>query len=221
MTKMRRTLLNSIEELKVSVLEMANLVIFNIEESLKAFTSNDNELAESVITKDLEVDKYEEEIAKQALKILWKEQPLASDLRLVTGILKLITDLERIGDHASDIAEITIKINKVGNDRLLNLTKKMSKLAKTMVLESVEALFKIDVDVAKHVIISDDQVDLLFQIIMEAIVKDIKNDLEDPHFSVYLLMVAKYLERIADHAVNIAEWIIFIDSGSHRKTSLF
>lgn len=221
MTKMRRTLLNSIEELKVSVLEMANFVILNIEESLKAFTSNDNELAESVITKDLEVDKYEEEIAKQALKILWKEQPLASDLRLVTGILKLITDLERIGDHASDIAEITIKINKVGNDRLLNLTKKMSKLAKTMVLESVEALFKIDVDVAKHVIISDDQVDLLFQIIMEAIVKDIKNDLEDPHFSVYLLMVAKYLERIADHAVNIAEWIIFIDSGSHRKTSLF
>lgn len=221
MTKMRRTLLNSIEELKLSVLEMANLVIKNIEESLDAFSNNNNNLAESVITKDLEVDKYEEEIAKQALKILWKEQPLASDLRLVTGILKLITDLERIGDHASDIAEITIKINKVGNKRLLDLTKKMSKLAQTMVLESVEALFKIDVQVAKHVIISDDQVDQLFQIIMEAIVKDIKNDLEDPHFSVYLLMVAKYLERIADHAVNIAEWIIFIDSGSHRKTSLF
>lgn len=221
MTQMRRSLLKSIEELKENVLKMANMVISNINESLNSFIKNDNNLAAKVVLKDVEVDNYEEEIAKQALKILWKEQPLASDLRLVTGILKLITDLERIGDHAIDIAEITMKLSKTENKRLIPLISEMSEKAQEMVLNSVNALFKIDTDMAKYVIISDDKVDQIFDLIMESIIKDIKEDKEDPNFLVYLLMVAKYIERIADHAVNISEWIIYIESGNHRKTSLF
>lgn len=221
MTTMRRTLLNSIEELKNEVTNMANLVVSNIGESLKAFIENDVKTAEQVVVKDVEVDRYEEEIAKQALKIIWKEQPLAGDLRLVTGILKLITDLERIGDHAIDIAEITIKTSNIINQRLLPLTTQMATIAQKMVLDSINALFKIDVEQAKRVIIEDDKVDQIFALIMESIVKDLKEDTRDPNFAVYLLMVAKYIERIGDHAVNICEWIIFIESGSHRKTSLF
>lgn len=221
MTQMRRSLLNSIDSLKEEVTKMANLVVSNIHESLKAFINNDIELATLVVVKDEEVDRYEEEIAKQALKILWKEQPLAGDLRLVTGILKLITDLERIGDHAIDIAEITIKTANLTDKRLLPLITKMTEIAQNMVLESIESLFKIDVEQAKHVIIEDDKVDQIFNIILENIVKEIKADLHDPHYLVYLLMVAKYIERIGDHAVNICEWIIFIESGSHKKTSLF
>lgn len=221
MTTMRRTLLNSIEELKGDVLKMATLVVTNIQESLKAFIDNDVKLASLVVVKDEEVDRYEEEIAKKALKILWKEQPLAGDLRLVTGILKLITDLERIGDHAIDIAEITIKVANVNNKRLLPLTTKMSDIAQKMVLDSINALFIIDIEMAKRVIIEDDKVDQIFNLILETIVKDIKDDSQNPNFLVYLLMVAKYIERIGDHAVNICEWIIFIESGSHKKTSLF
>lgn len=221
MTTMRRTLLNSIDELKSDVLKMANMVNENINEGLKAFITNDINLAKQVVVKDEEVDKFEEEIAKNALKIIWKEQPLASDLRLVTGILKLITDLERIGDHAIDIAEIAIKTADINNERLLPLTSKMSEVAQKMVLESIDALFKIDVELAKKVISDDDKVDQIFNLILEQIVKGLKEEVRDPNFLVYLLMVAKYIERIGDHAVNICEWIIFIESGSHRKTSLF
>lgn len=218
---LRKGLQDAIDELKNDVLKMAKMVVSNINDSIKAFREFDTILAKEVILRDDEVDKYEELIAKDALKIIWKEQPVAGDLRFVTGILKLITDLERIGDHATDIAEITLHTENVKNERLMPLTLQMADIAKSMVLDSTAALFKIDVDMAKDVIEKDDEVDSIFSQLIEKMTNVLKEGKTDPEFVVYLLMIAKYIERIGDHAVNIAEWIIFISSGSHKNTALF
>lgn len=162
----------------------------------------------------------EDVISKKVLEIIWKEQPLASDLRLVTGIYKLITDLERIGDHARDIANITIKTHKLDHERLLPITIKMAKIANQMVLDSVEAFFKIDVNLAIDTINKDDEVDSLFNELTLLAIDDFKHNKIDHEFGVYLLFVAKYIERIADHATNICEWLIYIVRGSPRITSI-
>ncbi|MDY0276913.1 MAG: phosphate signaling complex protein PhoU [Acholeplasma sp.] len=221
MTAMRKGLEVAIEELRLDVLKMTKQVIANINDSLEAFKNNDSKLANEIIKRDDDVDKLEEIISKDALKIIWKEQPVARDLRFVTGILKLITDLERIGDHATDIAEITLHTTEIKNKRLLPITLQMADIAKTMVFDSTVALFKIDVEMAKAVIATDDQVDEYFNNIVKKMAEVLKEEKDDPEFIIYLLMVAKYIERIADHAVNIAEWVIFISSGEHKNTPLF
>jgi len=218
---LRQSLLQSIEELKKEVAAMADLALANLREGLVAFKTSDQELAQEVMRKDDEVDRYEEEIAKQALKIIWKEQPVASDLRLVTGILKLITDLERIGDHASDIAEMTLHLEKSRNSRVMPISSKMAEIVEEMVLESIQSLVKVDADLAKKVIAQDDSVDLLFQQLITKMTRELKEDKLDPNEAIYVLMVGKYFERVGDHAVNIAEWIIFMKSGMHKNTLLF
>jgi len=218
---LRQSLLQSIEELKKEVAAMADLALANLREGLVAFKTSDQELANQVMRKDDEVDRYEEEIAKQALKIIWKEQPVASDLRLVTGILKLITDLERIGDHASDIAEMTLHLDKTRNMRVMPISSKMAEIVEEMVLESIQALVKVDVELARKVIGRDDAVDDLFQQLISKMTKELKEDKLDPNEAIYVLMVGKYFERVGDHAVNIAEWIIFMKSGTHKNTLLF
>ena len=218
---LRQSLLSSIEELKKEVASMADLALDNLREGLKAFKTNDLRLAEEVIKKDEEVDRYEEEIAKQALKIIWKEQPVASDLRLVTGILKLITDLERIGDHASDVAEMTLHLTDSRNQRVMPITSKMAERVEQMVLKSIQGLVRVDEKLAKEVIDEDDEVDDLFQSLILKMTSELKNDNIDPNEAIYILMVAKYFERVGDHAVNIAQWIIFMAKGTHKNTLLF
>jgi len=219
--KPRQTLVESIEVLKKDVANMADLALQNLRDGLQAFKTENFELAKQVIKKDDEVDNYEEEIAKQALKIIWKEQPLASDLRLVTGILKLITDLERIGDHATDIAEMTLHLEAARNARVLPITTQMAEAVEIMVLESIKALVKVDVDKAKEVIARDDEVDALFKKLIDKMTSELKDDKIEANEAIYVLMVAKYFERVGDHAVNIAEWIIFMSQGTHKNTSLF
>jgi phosphate transport system protein len=200
---------------------MADLALSNIREGLYAFKNNDQNLAREVMAKDVEVDRYEEEIAKKALQIIWREQPLASDLRLVTGILKLITDIERIGDHASDIAEMTLHLDDQRNKRLLPITSKMAEIVEQMVLSSIQGLVNVDQVIANQVIETDDLVDDLFNQLILKMTLELKEDKVDPNEAIYVLMVAKYFERIGDHAVNIAEWIIFMVSGKHKNTPLF
>ncbi|MDX9692174.1 MAG: phosphate signaling complex protein PhoU [Acholeplasmataceae bacterium] len=218
---LRASLMASIEALKKEVALMADFALANLREGLKSFKTNDFELAKEVMRKDEEVDRYEEEIAKQALKIIWKEQPVASDLRLVTGILKLITDLERIGDHASDIAEMTLHLENTRNSRVMPISTMMSEIVEEMVLKSIQALVMVDEELAKTIISKDDEVDELFQKLIIKMTTELKNEKIDPNEAIYTLMVAKYLERVGDHAVNIAEWIIFMVSGKHKNTLLF
>jgi len=217
----RQTLIDAIQTLKKDVIQMADLALSNVKAGLNAFKENDLEAARRIMGLDDEVDRLEEQIAKDALKIIWREQPLASDLRLVTGILKLITDLERIGDHASDIAEMTLHLSDRTNKRMLPLTTRMIEVIERMVLSSVEALVKVDGEAAKKVISMDDEVDDLFDQVVLKMTNLLKNDKIDPNDAIHILMVAKYIERIGDHAVNIAEWIIFIGTGRHKRTDLF
>lgn len=213
--------MTSIEELKKEVASMADLALSNLREGLKAFKTNDLVLAREVMAKDEDVDQYEEEIAKQALKIIWKEQPVAGDLRLVTGILKLITDLERIGDHASDVAEMTLHLSDARNQRVMPITSKMAEHVERMVLKSIEGLVKVDEKLAYEVISEDDEVDDLFQNLISKMTQELKDDHIEPNEAIYILMVAKYFERVGDHAVNIAQWIIFMVKGTHKNTLLF
>jgi phosphate transport system protein len=218
---LRQSLMTSIEELKKEVASMADLALSNLREGLKAFKTNDLVLAREVMAKDEDVDQYEEEIAKQALKIIWKEQPVAGDLRLVTGILKLITDLERIGDHASDVAEMTLHLSDARNQRVMPITSKMAEHVERMVLKSIEGLVKVDEKLAYEVISEDDEVDDLFQNLISKMTQELKDDHIEPNEAIYILMVAKYFERVGDHAVNIAQWIIFMVKGTHKNTLLF
>ncbi|MDY0295561.1 MAG: phosphate signaling complex protein PhoU [Acholeplasmataceae bacterium] len=218
---LRQSLLTSIEELKKEVANMADLALSNLREGLKAFKTNDLVLAKEVMAKDEDVDQYEEEIAKQALKIIWKEQPVAGDLRLVTGILKLITDLERIGDHASDVAEMTLHLSDARNQRVMPITSKMAERVEKMVLKSIEGLVKVDDKLANEVISEDDEVDDLFKTLISKMTQELKEDHIEPNEAIYILMVAKYFERVGDHAVNIAQWIIFMSKGTHKNTLLF
>lgn len=218
---LRQSLMTSIEELKKEVASMADLALSNLREGLKAFKTNDLVLAKEVMAKDEDVDQYEEEIAKQALKIIWKEQPVAGDLRLVTGILKLITDLERIGDHASDVAEMTLHLSDARNQRVMLITSKMAEHVERMVLKSIEGLVKVDEKLANEVISEDDEVDDLFQNLISKMSQELKDDHIEPNEAIYILMVAKYFERVGDHAVNIAQWIIFMVKGTHKNTLLF
>jgi len=218
---LRQTLEQAIEDLKKEVAKMADFALYNLREGLNAFKTTNFELARQVMKADDEVDRFEEEIAKMALKIIWKEQPVASDLRLVTGILKLITDLERIGDHASDIAEMTLHLEDNRNQRVLPLTSKMAEIVEEMVLKSIQALVRVDESLAETIIQTDESVDQLFQDVISYITAELKKETIDPNEAIYVLMVAKYFERVGDHAVNIAEWIIFIAKGKHKNTMLF
>ena len=218
---MRQTLEESIQILKKDVADMADHALNNLKDGLKAFKTEDFKLAKEVIKRDDIIDSFEEDIAKQALKIIWKEQPLASDLRLVTGILKLITDLERIGDHATDVAEMTLHLEPQRNLRVLPITEQMAEDVEKMVLESIKALVNIDVIKAKEVIEKDKDVNKLFKKLINKMTSELKNDKIDANEAIYVLMVAKYFERVGDHACNIAEWIIFMDQGTHKDTPLF
>lgn len=218
---LRQALEQAVEALKTSVVTMADMALANLREGLKAFKTNDLTLAEKVIKLDDEVDRMEEEIARDALRIIWREQPLAGDLRLVTGILKLITDLERIGDHASDIAEMTLHLEDLHNPRLMPITTRMAEGVEAMVLSSIQALIKVDVTIAQSVIDADDEIDQLFQQVVKKIALELKHDKIDPNEAIYVLMVAKYFERVGDHAGNIAEWVVFMVTGEHKQTPLF
>ncbi|CCV63748.1 Phosphate uptake regulator [Alteracholeplasma palmae J233] len=221
MPALRTGLLVAVEEIKTDVVTMADLVLKQIKDSLVAFKENDVNKAQVIIGQDDAVDKMEEDIAKKALRIIWKEQPLAQDLRLVTGILKLITDIERIGDHACDIAEITLHLSNIPNKRVIPVITEMSLKSEEMVLLAIEALVTQDKEKANTVIALDDKVDELFSNIMKKIAQALKDDGIDQEYALSLLMIAKYIERISDHAVNIAEWIIFIVTGNHKTTALF
>lgn len=221
MSALRASLLKAIEELKGEVVTMADLVLNNINESFLDFKTNNLTKAESLMKADDQVDQLEEDISKAALRVIWKEQPYAQDLRVVTGILKLVTDLERIGDHATDIAEQTIHIGDLKNQRLLPKTTIMSEAAYQMVLNAINAFVKQDIQLARQVIEDDDIVDAQFNDVMASVTEQIKNDSIDSQYAVSVIMVAKYMERVADHAVNLAEWTIFMITGEHKKTPLF
>ena len=202
-------------QLNDELIEMGELIEKAIEDTIKALVSQDVELANTVINMDDEIDAKEKEIENLCLKLLLQQQPVAKDLRLISSALKMITDMERIGDHATDISEITIELSSQKYIKKLEHIQQMSKETMVMLVQSIEAFVNKDIDKARNVIEQDDIVDNLFITVKRELIGMIHENVDAGEQATDLLMVAKYLERIGDHATNISEWVIFSITGSH------
>ena len=197
------------------LIEMGSLCEEVIALSSRALTEGDRELAAKVAPLDEEIDQKERAIESLCLKLLLQQQPVARDLRQISAALKMITDMERIGDQAEDISEIIIYLDgrTAEHDDLL---RSMARATIKMVTESVDAYVKHDTILAEKVIADDDTVDDYFEQVKRALIGKIAANPDDGEYALDLLMIAKYFERIGDHAVNIAEWVIFSITGVHN-----
>ena len=198
------------------LIEMGALCEEAIALAAKALTDKDKTMAAKVAAMDAEIDQKERNIESMCLKLLLQQQPVAKDLRQISAALKMITDMERIGDQAEDISEIVITLDGryAENSALL---KGMAESTIQMVTESVDAYVKRDTALAQQVIKMDDIVDDYFDQVKAELISKIAGEPADSEYALDLLMIAKYLERIGDHAVNIAEWVIFSVTGRHGE----
>ena len=212
---MRSQFDQQLAQLHRELIEMGALCEEVIALSSQALTEGDASLARRVAPLDRDIDRKERDIESLCLKLLLQQQPVARDLRQISAALKMITDLERIGDQADDIAEIILS----RGDRLLTADgtlRAMARAAIRMVSESVDAYVRQDVALAERVIASDDEVDEDFERIKRRLIDGISSGTEDGESVLDLVMIAKYYERIADHATNIAEWVEFSVTGVHK-----
>ena len=206
---MRKQFTSQLSQLNNSLIEMGALIENSIALAVKALILQDKKMAEEAISADLAINEKEKEIEALCIKLILHQQPIARDLRMISAALKMITDMERIGDHAADISEITILLSEKKYIKNLDHIPQMAEAAIKMVTDSIDAYVKKDSDLAKHVIQYDDIIDNLFIKIKDDLIDLIHKDKNNGEQALDLLMVAKYFERIGDHAVNIAEWAIF------------
>jgi len=211
---MRNKFEEQLELLNIELIEMGSLCEQTISNAIKSLITSDVKLANQVMEKDTEIDNKEREIESLCLKMLLQQQPVARDLRQISSALKMITDMERIGDQAADIAEIVTVANISAND-FLDIAK-MAEATMKMVTESIDAYVRHDLELAKKVIEYDDIVDNYFVQIKNELIELIGQDVKNGEFAIDLLMIAKYFERIGDHATNIAEWVEFSITGEHK-----
>lgn len=212
---MRNRFDRQLVQLNNELIEMGGMIEKAISDTVKALVNHDIELASNVIEYDEEIDHQEREIEQLCLKLLLQQQPVAKDLRLISAALKMITDMERIGDHATDISEITIELSKESYIKKLDHIQQMAKETMVMLVQSVEAFVNKDMDKARTVIVHDDVVDDLFNKVKAELIAMIHEDVNAGEQASDLLMAAKYFERIGDHATNISEWVIFSITGQH------
>ena len=202
--------------LKRELIEMGALCEEVIALAAQSLAEGDTALSARVSLLDEEIDRKEREIESLCLKLLLQQQPVARDLRQISAALKMITDMERIGDQAEDIAEIVAFLGGRGTEDS-ELLRDMARSTIRMVSGSVDAYVKRDVPLAEKVIAEDDVVDDYFARVKQALISRIAADPADGEFALDVLMIAKYFERIGDHAVNIAEWVIFSVTGEHKE----
>ena len=212
---MRNRFDRQLVQLNNELIEMGGMIEKAISDTVKALVNQDIELASNVIEYDEEIDHQEREIEQLCLKLLLQQQPVAKDLRLISAALKMITDMERIGDHATDISEITIELSKESYIKKLDHIQQMAKETMVMLVQSVEAFVNKDMDKARTVIVHDDVVDDLFNKVKAELIAMIHEDVNAGEQASDLLMASKYFERIGDHATNISEWVIFSITGQH------
>jgi len=204
-------------ELNDMLLEMGALVEKTITMAAKALIEQDVELAKKAAEEDEYIDKIEKDIEALCLKLLLQQQPVARDLRLISAALKMITDMERIGDQAADISEIVVMMNGAPYARKLEHIPQMATATVKMVTDSIDAYVKKDLVLAKSVIKYDDVVDDLFDKVKFDLIALIRSGDPNSEQAIDLLMIAKYFERIGDHARNIAKWVVFSIKGRKIK----
>lgn len=211
----RQSFDKELEYLQNLMVKMSGLVEESIENSILALKKQDLDLAKQVYESDDTIDDLESKIEKVCINLIARQQPLAKDLRTISTALKIITDLERIADHAADISELTIRMADMKYIKPLIDIPLMAELAKKMVIKSIDAYIKQDVVLAKEVCDGDDAVDDLFSKIVLELINIMKNNPETVEQATDFMFIVKYLERIGDHATNIAEWVVFNVTGSH------
>ena len=213
---MRNRFEEQLFELNREIIEMGALCEEAIAAAAKALSGGDMKLADKVRESGAAIDRMERDIEGLCMKLLLHQQPVARDLRLISAALKMITDLERIGDQAEDIAEI-VTFSDGHTVEGMELIEEMARATIGMVTSSVDAFVKKDVELAEAVIAMDDVVDGCFSKAKCGIIALIAENPADGEFALDLLMVAKYFERIGDHAANVAEWVIYSVTGTHQE----
>ena len=206
-----------LELLNTQLIEMGTLIEHSIRSAAEALVSRDIAQAKEAMRFDKKVDEKEREIEALCLKLLLRQQPVARDLRFISSALKMITDMERIGDQAADISEIVLFIADQQYIKKLEHIPAMAGATIEMVTKSIDAFVNRDVDLARKVISMDDVVDDLFDQVKAELIALIGKDASNGEQAMDLLMIAKYYERIGDHATNIAEWVEFAITGIHSK----
>lgn len=212
---MRSRFVEQLELLNREMISMGALCEEAIAVAAKAMLAGDTTMAARVAPLEEEIDRKERSVESLCLRLLLQQQPVAKDLRQISAALKMITDMERIGDQAADIAEIALSLGgRAGGEN--GMIADMARATIHMVTESVDAYVHRDVEVARRVIEYDTTVDDLFDRFKEELIGVIASQPQDGEYAIDLLMTAKYFERIGDHATNIAEWVVFSVTGVHK-----
>lgn len=206
-----------LEKLHLNMIKMGGLIEEAIDKSIEALTTRDKKLAVKIIENDKIIDDLDRSIETECLRLLLKQQPVARDLRAISTALKMITDMERIGDQAADIADVSLNFDERPFITAIVHIPLMAQISSSMVKDSINSFVKDDTDLALKVIERDDQVDNLFDQVKQDIITTLKESAEQADQAVDFLQIAKYLERIGDHAVNIAGWVIFSITGEHKS----
>ena len=213
---MRNRFDEQLNNLNNELITMGALCEEAISAAVKLLVDNDVKMKESVWEADKQIDQKERDIETLCMKLLMQQQPVASDLRTISSALKMISDMERIGDQASDIAEIAEYANGCGMQSETHIAD-MARATIQMVTDSIDSFVKKDIDLAHTAIEHDNIVDDLFDKVKGELISAIENKAANAEALIDLLMIAKYFERIGDHAENIAEWVIYSITGKHAE----
>ena len=216
---MRTSFLSELKELKTDMLQMGEYIEEAIKNTMVALKRDDLIMAQEVINKDCIIDDAEKTIENLCLKLLLTQQPVATDMRMISSALKMITDMERIGDFAADIAEIITKGGRTGTSYNIDFVEKMGEAVIRMVDSAVLSFTNSDLELAKKVCKSDDEVDSLFNGAKTVLLDCIRKDENRAERALDLMLVSKYLERIGDHATNVAEWVEYAITGVHPSNN--
>lgn len=216
---MRKRFEDQLNELGRQINKMSEYLDEALTMTVEALVSKDVKLAEKTILLDLTIDEIEKDIETLCLRLLMQQQPVASDLRFISSALKIITDMERIGDHAADISENIIYMAKEDYTPHIADLLKMAEAASKMTKDSTRAFVQKNLELAREVLTKDDEVDAIYMKVKLDLIKKMQQDTPFDEQALDLMMIAKYLERIGDHAENIAEWVEFAITGVHRHKS--
>ena len=208
---MRDKYQEDLEKLNANILKMGKMIEIAIESTVIALMGRDIQAASTVSENDEAIDNMEREIEALCMKLLLQQQPVATDLRVITAALKMVTDMERIGDHAADIAELVLQIPDCKYNKMDTIKENSTQIIK-MIHDSVNSFIQRNYDKAQIVIAQDDIVDNLYHEIKSDLIQKIKKTDDGEQILDYLL-IARYFERIGDHATNIAKWVVFAITG--------
>ncbi len=195
--------------LNQEMMQMGSMIEDSIQKAINALIDQNVELAKKIMDNDTQIDHEQKKIENLCFNLLMQQQPVAKDLRVISAAMKMVTDMERIGDHAADISEMTILMSKTKYIPNLEHINRMASETVQMLIRSIEAYVEKDMKKAVEVIASDDIVDDLFDKNKAELIEQIQREPQSAESAADMLMVAKYFERIGDHATNIAEWVIF------------